>query len=161
VASGEFVGHIRLSDVTPTTTPWSWTFVHSHHGHRTLTHGYAATREAAMQAFTRSWHREIDEGTTVLEPLILRRPPRHGSRSSGLWNRVARRGVFSGHRSFLLFLGFLRDLGLLRDGGPVGIEAHDVGVMRRQMRAQRRTGEQHRRRSAPFARVDGLEPSNG
>ena len=58
VASGEVVGHIRLSDVTPATTPWSWTFVHSHHGHRTLTHGYAATREAAMQAFTRSWHRE-------------------------------------------------------------------------------------------------------
>jgi hypothetical protein len=58
VASGEVVGHIRLSDVTPATTPWSWTFVHSHDGHRTLTHGYAATREAAMQAFTRSWHRE-------------------------------------------------------------------------------------------------------
>jgi hypothetical protein len=25
---------------------------------RTHTHGYEATREAAMQAFARSWHRE-------------------------------------------------------------------------------------------------------
>jgi hypothetical protein len=35
--------------------------------------------------------------------------------------------------------------GLLGDDGPVGIEADNVGIMRGQMRAQCRAGEQHRR----------------
>jgi hypothetical protein len=36
--------------------------------------------------------------------------------------------------------GGRRGRGLPCDGGPVGIEADDVGVMRRQMRAQRSAG---------------------
>jgi hypothetical protein len=58
VASGEVVGHIRLSDATPAATPWSWTIAPSRHGHRGATHGYEPTREAAMQTFSRSWHRD-------------------------------------------------------------------------------------------------------
>ena len=52
-------------------------------------------------------------------------------------------------------VGGRRRGGLARDGGPVGIEAHDArgvdahavaaGVVRGQMRAQRGAGEQHRR----------------
>ena len=39
-------------------TPWMWTLAYGEHEDRTPTHGYEATREAAMQAFARSWHRE-------------------------------------------------------------------------------------------------------
>jgi hypothetical protein len=35
-----------------------WTLVHGRDEYRTSTSGYEATREAAMQAFARSWHRE-------------------------------------------------------------------------------------------------------
>src|SRR5215469_15462410 len=37
---------------------WMWTLAFGHHEDRTPTHGYAATREAAMAAFTKSWRRE-------------------------------------------------------------------------------------------------------
>jgi hypothetical protein len=33
-----------------------WTLIFGHH--RTPTHGYEATREAAMAAFAKSWRRE-------------------------------------------------------------------------------------------------------
>jgi hypothetical protein len=36
-------------------TPWMWTIAY---GGREPAHGYEATRERAMQAFARSWHRE-------------------------------------------------------------------------------------------------------
>jgi hypothetical protein len=39
-------------------TPWMWTLAYGEHEDRTPTHGYEATRDAAMQAFARSWHRE-------------------------------------------------------------------------------------------------------
>jgi hypothetical protein len=42
----------------PVGTPWMWTLTFGHHKHRTRTHGYAATREAAMVAFAKSWRRE-------------------------------------------------------------------------------------------------------
>jgi hypothetical protein len=32
-----------------------WTLALGHHEDRTPTHGYAATREAAMAAFAKSW----------------------------------------------------------------------------------------------------------
>ena len=35
-----------------------WTLAFGHHEDRTPTHGYEATREAAMAAFARSWRRE-------------------------------------------------------------------------------------------------------
>ena len=38
--------------------PGLWTLALGHHGDRTPTNGYAATREAAMAAFAKSWRRE-------------------------------------------------------------------------------------------------------
>jgi hypothetical protein len=35
-----------------------WTLAFGQHEDRTPTHGYAATREAAMAAFAKSWRRE-------------------------------------------------------------------------------------------------------
>jgi predicted secreted Zn-dependent protease len=35
-----------------------WTLMFESHEDRTPTHGYAATRETAMTAFTKSWRRE-------------------------------------------------------------------------------------------------------
>jgi hypothetical protein len=37
---------------------WMWTLAFGYHEDRTPTHGYAATREAAMTAFAKSWRRE-------------------------------------------------------------------------------------------------------
>jgi hypothetical protein len=38
--------------------PWMRTLADGQHGDRTPTHGYEPTREAAMAAFAKSWHRE-------------------------------------------------------------------------------------------------------
>jgi hypothetical protein len=38
----------------PVGAPWLWTLAFGHHKDRTPTHGYAATREAAMAAFAKS-----------------------------------------------------------------------------------------------------------
>jgi hypothetical protein len=43
---------------SPGGTPWTRTLAYGDHEDRTPTHGYEATRQAAMQAFARSWHRE-------------------------------------------------------------------------------------------------------
>ena len=58
VLTGDLVvGHIRLSESAPPTTPWRWTLSHGQHkGRRAPTHGYGATREEALQAFAMSWH---------------------------------------------------------------------------------------------------------
>jgi hypothetical protein len=40
----------------PVGMSWMWTLAFGHH--RTPTHGYAATREAAMAAFAKSWRRQ-------------------------------------------------------------------------------------------------------
>jgi hypothetical protein len=37
----------------PEGAPWLWTLAFGHHEDRTPTHGYEATREAAMAAFLR------------------------------------------------------------------------------------------------------------
>jgi len=59
LAGDHVVGHIRSSESAPPTTPWRWTLSHGQRKvRRTLTHGYGATREEALQAFARSWHRE-------------------------------------------------------------------------------------------------------
>jgi hypothetical protein len=39
-------------------TPWMWTLASGYHKDRTPTHGYEATREAAMSAFAKTWRRE-------------------------------------------------------------------------------------------------------
>ena len=58
IADGGVVGRIMLFAATPGGLPWMWTLAYGQHEDRTPTHGYEATREAAMQAFARSWHRE-------------------------------------------------------------------------------------------------------
>ena len=42
----------------PVGMPWMWTRAYDYYENRTLTHGYAATREDAMAAFAKSWRRE-------------------------------------------------------------------------------------------------------
>ena len=37
---------------------WLWTLIFGYHEDRTPTHGYEATREAAIAAFAKSWRRE-------------------------------------------------------------------------------------------------------
>jgi hypothetical protein len=58
LAGDQVVGHIRLSEAAPTATPWRWTLAYWQHKKRARTHGYGPTREAALQSFARSWHRE-------------------------------------------------------------------------------------------------------
>jgi hypothetical protein len=42
----------------PVGMSWMWTLAFGDHEDRRPTHGYAATREAAMAAFAKSWRRE-------------------------------------------------------------------------------------------------------
>ena len=58
LAEGKVVGRTFKSAAAPVGTPWFWTLAYSHLEGRTPTHGYAATREAAMAAFAKSWRRE-------------------------------------------------------------------------------------------------------
>jgi hypothetical protein len=57
-ANGVVVGRIFCLDaVAPPDRPWMW--ASGHNGdYRRAAHGYEPTRESAMQAFARSWHRE-------------------------------------------------------------------------------------------------------
>jgi|SRR3984893_1952489 hypothetical protein len=55
LADGAVVGRIFNSHAGPVGSPWMWTLAFGHHEDRTPTHGYAATREAAMAAFAKSW----------------------------------------------------------------------------------------------------------
>jgi hypothetical protein len=58
-ADGMVIGRIFKATTSPGVgTPWIWTLAYGDHKDRTPTHGYAATREAAMQAFARSWRRQ-------------------------------------------------------------------------------------------------------
>ena len=58
LADGVVVGRIFNSAASPVGSPWMWTLAYGHHEDRSPTHGYEATREAAMAAFARSWRRE-------------------------------------------------------------------------------------------------------
>jgi hypothetical protein len=58
LANGEVVGRIYKANAAPVGSPWMWTLVFWHHEGRSPTHGYAATREAAMAAFAKSWRRK-------------------------------------------------------------------------------------------------------
>jgi hypothetical protein len=55
LADGVVVGRIFKADAAPVGTPWMWTMLFDY---RWPTHGYAASRETAMAAFTKSWRRE-------------------------------------------------------------------------------------------------------
>ena len=51
------VGRIFTVPVAPPDRPWMW--ASGHNGQiRRAAHGYEPTREAAMAAFKKSWHRE-------------------------------------------------------------------------------------------------------
>jgi hypothetical protein len=58
LTDGVVVGRILNAAASPVGTPWMWTLAIGYHEDRTPTHGYAATREAAMTAFAKSWRRE-------------------------------------------------------------------------------------------------------
>ena len=58
LADGVVVGRIFKVNASPVGTPWMWSLAFGHHEDRTPTHGYEATREAAMAAFAKSWRRE-------------------------------------------------------------------------------------------------------
>ena len=58
LADRAVVGRIFKANAAPAASPWMWTLIFPHHEGRTPTHGYAASREAAMAAFAKSWRRE-------------------------------------------------------------------------------------------------------
>lgn len=53
----KIVGRIMLSNGSAA-SQWVWTISYHYHEDRTPTHGYEPSRDAAMKAFFRSWHRE-------------------------------------------------------------------------------------------------------
>jgi hypothetical protein len=58
LADGVVVGRIMKAAAKPADASWLWTLAYGQHEDRTPTHGYEATREAAMAAFAKSWRRE-------------------------------------------------------------------------------------------------------
>ena len=58
LADGVVVGRIMKAAAVPVGMSWMWTLAFGHHEDRIPTRGYAATREAAMAAFAKSWRRE-------------------------------------------------------------------------------------------------------
>jgi hypothetical protein len=54
----ELLGGSRDGMTSPVGSPWMWTLAFGYHEDRTPTHGYEATREAAMATFAKSWRRE-------------------------------------------------------------------------------------------------------
>jgi len=57
LANGVVIGRILKVHAAPVGSPWMWTLAFGHHEDRTPTHGYEATREAAMAALAKSWRR--------------------------------------------------------------------------------------------------------
>ena len=51
LADGAVVGRIMKTAAAPVGLAWMWTLAFGHHEDRAPTHGYEATREAAMAAF--------------------------------------------------------------------------------------------------------------
>jgi hypothetical protein len=58
LCDGVVVGRIMKAAAEPVGMSWMWTLAFGYHEDRTPSHGYAATREAAMAAFAKSWRRE-------------------------------------------------------------------------------------------------------
>jgi hypothetical protein len=52
--TASFVGRIMKAAAAPVGLPWMWTLIFDYHEGRSPTHGYEATREAAMAAFAKS-----------------------------------------------------------------------------------------------------------
>ena len=57
------VGRIFTSLVAPKDAPWFWSLTHAHVSNRRPTNGTAATLEAAMAAFAKSWRRKQARAT--------------------------------------------------------------------------------------------------
>jgi hypothetical protein len=57
LCDGVAVGRIMQAAAVPGMS-WMWTLAFGYHEDRRPTHGYAATRAAAMAAFAKSWRRE-------------------------------------------------------------------------------------------------------
>jgi hypothetical protein len=57
LADGVVVGRVFTSLVAPKDAPWFWSLGHAHVSNRRPTSGTAATLEAAMAAFAKSWRR--------------------------------------------------------------------------------------------------------
>jgi hypothetical protein len=65
-ADGTVIGRIFEATTSPGVgTPWMWILTYGDYEDRTPTHGYEATRQAAMQAFARRWDRRRDRATAV------------------------------------------------------------------------------------------------
>jgi hypothetical protein len=59
LADNAVVGRImHVGAGAPEHAPCCWSLSYGHHRDRTPTHGYEATREAAMAVFAKSWRRE-------------------------------------------------------------------------------------------------------
>jgi len=58
LVDGFVVGRIFQPKAAPVGSPWMWRLAFDFRGDRTPTHGYDATREAAMAAFAKSWRRQ-------------------------------------------------------------------------------------------------------
>ena len=58
MAGSKVVGRIYKASAAPVGSPWMWPLAFGHHEDRTPTHGYEATREAAMAAFAKSRRRQ-------------------------------------------------------------------------------------------------------
>jgi hypothetical protein len=58
LCDGVVVGRIMKGVAAPVGQPWLWTLASGHHEDRSQIYGDAATREAAMAAFAKSWRRE-------------------------------------------------------------------------------------------------------
>ena len=59
IADEQIVGRIALfSALRDRSKPWIWTIDLAFTGDRDQTHGFEASCEAAMEAFTRCWFRE-------------------------------------------------------------------------------------------------------
>ena len=58
LADGIVVGRIFKSLVAPVGMQWIWALAFEPYANRGSTYGYAATREAAMTAFAKSWRRQ-------------------------------------------------------------------------------------------------------
>jgi hypothetical protein len=56
--NGVVVGRIFTVPTAPQGRPWMWASGHSAATVKRAAHGYEPTREAAMQAFAKSWRRE-------------------------------------------------------------------------------------------------------
>jgi hypothetical protein len=59
--NGVVVGRIIKTADAPEGTPWLWTLLFEYQEDRAQTHGYEATREAAMAAFVKNWRGELSK----------------------------------------------------------------------------------------------------